>query len=128
MPGPSPPVVPVQERRYTVISALSGARLYILAMVACCILTVGAVVILTILQPQNTQTVTILVALMTPVIMALLAGAVNGALSVLDGNQSKLMSAIAGKEHLAGYLKGLEQNPDINVPPTDPAPTPNQRK
>lgn len=114
------PDVPATERRQPMISALSGARFYIVATVVCCALTVGAVLTITLLQPGNTQAVTVVVALMTPVIMALLAGAANGALQVLDGHQSKLLSAIAGKERAEGYAEGLQQNPDINLPPAQP--------
>lgn len=113
-PGP-PPVT--AERRLPIASAVTSSRFYILMTVAVALLTVAAILVIVMANPTqpNMALINIIIGITGPIMASTLGGAASGILKVLDGHQSQLMSAIAQKEHAHGYIKGLEQNPNVNI-------------
>lgn len=109
-------LVPLPERRLSLLTTVSGAKFYILCAIALAALTVVAVVVVVALQPTNYMPlVTIIVGITSQMILGLLAAGGLGVVKVIDGNQTKLLHAIARKERAEGTLEGLKQNPSINI-------------
>lgn len=114
---PSPPYV---ERRQSVLSGVSTARLCLVAAVALSILTLGAVLVVLVAQimtgrPIETKGLYILIGITASTIWALLGAAGISVVNVLDGHQAQLMNAIAEKEHAIGKIEGLKENPNTNI-------------
>jgi hypothetical protein len=108
------------ERRHSVLSGVSTARLCLIAAVGLSIITLGAVLVVLIAQivagiPLQTRGLFILIGITAPTITALLGGAGISVVNVLDGNQARLMRAIAAKEHAEGKIEGLKENPNTNI-------------
>jgi hypothetical protein len=108
------------ERRQSILTAVSNARLYLVAAIFLSAITVVAVLIVLVAQimtGQELQTkgLYILIGITAPMITGLLGGAGIGVLSVLDGHQAQLMRAIAEKEHAKGLIEGLKENPNTNI-------------
>lgn len=124
MPEPAS-TTPFPERRRSVLSAVSSARLSLLGAIGLSIITLIAVLAVLILSPANAGMVTLLLQIMGPLIAALLGASGFGVLKVIDGHQSQLMAAIAQKERAEAFLAGLRENPQTNlapIPPPPPAP------
>lgn len=102
------------ERR-ALFPPTSAAKFFILAAIYLSTITVTAVVILNVALPNNTTAPTSIVTFTTPLIMGLMAAGLHGMLTVVDGKMSRLLEATADKEHLAGYVDGLKENPKIPI-------------
>lgn len=104
------------ERRHSVLSAISSSRFYILCAIGMSGLTVLAVVLVILWQPEGaTSYVNIIIGITAPMITALLGAGGIGVLKVIDGHQSQLMSAIAKQQRAEGIIEGLKENPKTNI-------------
>lgn len=113
LPNNAPPT----ERRRSILSAVSNSRLYIVGAIVLSLVTVCAVLMIALLQPQNTAAIGVIIGITGPLITALIGAGGIGVLKVLDGHQSQLMAAIARQQRAEGIIEGLRENPATNLEP-----------
>lgn len=102
----------------TVIPA-NQTTLLVWVIVALSVLTVGGVVVVTVLEPQNTSAIPVIISLMTPILTALLAYAIHSMSTAINGRMTELIHATAEKEHVKGIVQGLIVNPNTALQASD---------
>lgn len=84
---------------------LANVHLYIGGAIGMCVVTVAAVVTVSIAQPGNTAIIATIIGIATPVTMGLLGAGLNGIHKGVDGRLSQLLHRTAE----ASQAKGREQ-------------------
>jgi uncharacterized membrane protein len=108
----------IPDRR-NITPGTANMRIYVTLSVIVCSITVAAVVILAIVQPNNTAAIATIIGLTTPITMTLLAAGLHGMSTSLDGRMTQLLQATAEKEHVKGVVEGLVANPKTNITEDD---------
>lgn len=106
----------------TIPLATNQTKLLAVIIIALSAVTVGGVVVIASLRPENASAINVIVALMTPLLGSLLAVAIHSMATSLDGRMTQLLKTTAGKEHAAGFVQGLAVNPNAALQPTDVPP------
>lgn len=112
-----------------VIVPANQTKMLVVIILALCILTVTGVVLVTVLQPQNTTAADLIKDLMTPILMGLLAYALHSMSTSINGRMTQLIQATelkgqakAKEEHVTGFVQGLAVNPNAALQPSDVPP------
>lgn len=101
----------------------SLAKFAILGAIVVYLMTVVAVVVLSLFQPPNTASnIITVIGITSPLGTALLAYGIHGLVTAVDGRVTQLIQATAEKEHAKGAIEGLAVNPSVNVTSDDLAP------
>ena len=98
-----------------VIPSATMAKFYIKCAVGLCVLTIIAVVSLTMYVENPTAAVATILGITTPMTMGLLAAGLHGVATNVDGKMSQLLQSTAKAEHLEGLVEGLKENPRTNI-------------
>lgn len=109
------------NRRWSDQVPLSSSKTgwFIVGTVFTCVMTLAAVVYLSIKMPNPQASIATVVGLATPILFGLLGAAVHGLSVNIDGKLTKLVDEKAQKERLIGTLQGMAENPEVTVVQTD---------
>lgn len=106
-----------EKRRVSdqVPSSAPTVRLFVVAAVALCAMTITAVVVLAIFVPQNQTIVATVVGITSSLTGLLSLGAYLNVAKTIDGKMSELIQRVGREKKLEGLVEGLEKNPNTNV-------------
>lgn len=97
------------------VSSASTVKVFVVSVLFLALLTIAAVVTLSIMVPNNNTIITIVIGITSPLMIALLGAGLQGMASSVDGKMAQLLEATAEKERLRGLVEGLKVNPLTNV-------------
>jgi hypothetical protein len=86
---------------------LETAKLFVMAVVICSLITIVSVVVLSVSIPNSGSPVTIIVGIMSPVIMTLLASAIHQNAKGVDGRMSQLLRTTTAQAELQTQTDAL---------------------
>lgn len=104
------------EERGPIISATHQARFFAAAAVILSIVTVVAVVTVTVLVPANPAIVATIIGITAPITMGLLGASMRGLSLGVDGQFNRLTALVAEKERSQGILEGVIKTKSGEIP------------
>jgi hypothetical protein len=102
----------LQKYNRRIVDRLSYVSLYVWATVATCLITVASVVTLAIVRPESGSTISTIVGITVPVMMALLAAGVRDVHRGIDGRVSQLVLTTAASAERSARAEMLRDMHD----------------
>lgn len=95
-------------------TVVSG-RVYIFALLILCVFTISSVIFVRYFLPTDTTLVNTIIGISAPLSLSLLGLAGWNFGTAIDGRLTQLAITEGERKFLAGIIKGLQANPDINI-------------
>lgn len=90
-------------------TTMGNATLFIISTLVCCFITIFSVLAVVVLRPENKDAVTTIIAVMSPITMALLTAGIYGVQKGVNGRFSQLLNATAVQASTAGRAEVIRQ-------------------
>jgi Na+/proline symporter len=107
----------VAERRRTILSGASNAVLFFAGAIILAVVMIAAVLVVFLSRPDNPNMVLInlILTVMGGLIASSLGAAGIGVVKVMNGHNTRMMTAIARMSRAEGKIEGLRENPNTNI-------------